>query len=174
MQVEAKILTGDAWWQELKGRLLYATTSVKVSMFLFSPNWHDPRLDMIREFSRPASKGVQCRIILSAAPMRIKRRRPNIETAQKLVRAGWDVRIIGGRSALHEKVIVIDDTAVFIGSHNLSYSSATTNYDTSVLLEGREAAEQASILFWSRWKVAEAPEAHRWEIRTPIDLPFAP
>lgn len=174
MRCDTRLLHGADWWRELKGRLLYASTSVKVSMFLFSPNWHDTRLDMIREFSRPAERGVQCRMILSAAPLRIGRRRPNIETAQKLVKAGWDVRIIGGRQALHEKILIIDDTATFVGSHNLSFSSATTNFDTSVLLEGPEAAEQASRIFWERWRIAQPPNAHAWEIRSPIDLPFTP
>lgn len=119
-------------------------------------------------------RGVQARIILSAAPLRIGRRRPNLETAQRLTNASWDVRIIGGKAALHEKLIVIDDTAAFSGSHNLSFSSATTNYDTSVLLEGAEAAEQAARLFWQRWRVAQPPAAHRWEIRSPVALPFEP
>jgi phosphatidylserine/phosphatidylglycerophosphate/cardiolipin synthase-like enzyme len=174
MRCEVEILSGSRWWPRLRAHLLAARSSVKVSMYLFSPNWHDKRLDLIGDFKDIARRGCQARIILSAAPLRIGKRRPNIETAQKLLSAGWDVRVIGGRSALHEKIIIVDERATFIGSHNLSYSSATTNLDTSVLLHGPEAAAVATRQFWERWRLAKSAEAHRWELRAPIDLPFEP
>jgi phosphatidylserine/phosphatidylglycerophosphate/cardiolipin synthase-like enzyme len=174
MLCECRMLTGPDWWRELSGRIAYAHTSIKVSMFLFSPTWTDAKLDMVRAFSKPAEAGLQCRILLSANPLRVGKRRPNLDTARKLLSAGWDVRVVAGRQTLHEKLIVIDDTATFIGSHNLSYNSATTNLDLSVLLEGKEAADAASALFWNRWKLGKPPEQAGWEMLRPITLPFQP
>ena len=47
----AHIVTSPDAWRSLKGQLRYVRTSVKVSMCLFSPNWHDRHLDVLGEFA---------------------------------------------------------------------------------------------------------------------------
>jgi hypothetical protein len=32
----------------------------------------------------------------------------------------------------------------------------------------------AETLFWQRWKQASNPDPNKWELVTPLDLPFVP
>jgi phosphatidylserine/phosphatidylglycerophosphate/cardiolipin synthase-like enzyme len=79
-----------------------------------------------------------------------------------------------GRGHLHEKLILIDDQTVIFGSHNLAWSSISSNYELSVCIEDEGLICQAEALFWQRWQLASAPDPNLWELATPLDLPFVP
>jgi len=171
---DVTLLTGGDWREQFMRQLRDAKTSVKISVFLFSPRWHTPTHNILAACTDAAARGLQCRIILSPSPLKVGKRRPNYDTAQKLLAAGWQVRVITGSRVLHEKIAIFDDTAAIVGSHNISVSSATTNLDTSVMLEGESIVSQVTAHFWSRWRIASKPDSVAWPLHTPIELPFTP
>lgn len=173
-ECKAAILSGPDWWQNLYHRLLKAREQVRICMYLLSPNWHDSQINIIRTLNELPERGIDARIVLSAAPLNIGKRQPNIEAARKLVKGGWNVRLLDGRKKLHEKTVVIDGRWTFIGSHNMSYSSATTNLDCSVLIDSEHAARIATDQFNARWRMAKDLDFNRWNIQTPLALPFEP
>lgn len=171
---QVTLLTGGDWREQVMRRIESATTALKISVFLFAPRWHTPQHNILQACLEAPKRGLQCRCILSPHPLKVGKRRPNFDTAQRLLNAGWEVRVITGSKVLHEKILIFDNTAAIVGSHNLSVSSATNNLDTSMLLEGSEIMEQITRHFWGRWKIASLPDKAAWPLHTPIELPFTP
>ncbi len=169
-----KLLPDGRYYEELHRRLTAARRRVYVSMFLFSPRWYDKTLNLLADFTAASQRGLHCRLVLAAAPIKIGRRRPNQETAQRLLSAGWQVRVMTGNRTLHEKLILIDDQTVIFGSHNLAWSSIASNFELSVCIEDADLNRQAETLFWQRWQLASDPDPNLWELATPLVLPFVP
>ena len=169
-----QLLPDERFYQVLHDRLTHAARRVYVSMFLFSPRWYDKTINLMADFTAASQRGLQCRMVLSAAPIKIGKRRPNQETAQRLLNAGWQVKVMAGNRTLHEKLIVIDDAIVIFGSHNLAWTSISKNFELSVCIEDPDLNRQAEALFWQRWKLASEPDPNTWELVTPLDLPFVP
>ena len=138
---QLKLLPDGRYYEELHARLTAARRRVYVSMFLFSPRWYDKTVNLLADFTAASQRGLQCRIVMSAAPIKIGKRRPNQETAQRLLNAGWQVRVMTGNRTLHEKLILIDYETVIFGSHNLAWSSISSNCELSVCVEGRGPCE---------------------------------
>ena len=84
------------------------------------------------------------------------------------------LRVMTGNRTLHEKLILIDYETVIFGSHNLAWSSISSNCELSVCVEDEDLAKQAEALFWQRWKLASDPDPNTWELVTPLALPFVP
>jgi phosphatidylserine/phosphatidylglycerophosphate/cardiolipin synthase-like enzyme len=173
-RAEVTLLTGAAWRDAVIQGLNSAQSSIKISVFLFSPRWHTPTHNILQACLTAAARGLQCRCILSPHPLKVGKRRPNYDTAQKLLSAGWDVRVMDGSHVLHEKLMIFDRSSAIVGSHNLSVSSATTNMDTSLLLQGEAILTQLTAHFWSRWRIASTPDRVSWPLHSPIELPFTP
>ena len=102
---QLKLLPDGRYYEELHARLTAACRRVYVSMFLFSPRWYDKTINLLADFTAASQRGLQCRIVMSAAPIKIGKRRPNQETAQRLLNAGWQVRVMTGNRTLHEKLL---------------------------------------------------------------------
>lgn len=169
-----KLLPDSLYYTELHARLAAARQRVLVSIFLFSPRWYDKHVNLLLDFTEASRRGCQCKIIMSAAPIKIGRRRPNQDTAQQLKDAGWDIRIMAGSRTLHEKMIVVDDEFLFLGSHNLAWSSIARNCETSIVLHDRDINAQGERIFWERWKIASKLDHKAWDLTTPLDMPFIP
>ena len=63
---------------------------------------------------------------------------------------------------------------MIFGSHNLAWSSISSNCELSVCIEDEDISRQAETLFWQRWKLASNPDPNKWEPVTPFALPFVP
>ena len=55
-----------------------------------------------------------------------------------------------GNRTLHEKLILIDYETLIFGSHNLAWSSISSNCELSVCVDDEDLAKQAEALFWQR------------------------
>ena len=141
---QLKLLPDGRYYEELHARLTAARRRVYVSMFLFSPRWYDKTVNLLADFTAASQRGLQCRIVMSAAPIKIGKRRPNQETAQRLLNAGWQVRVMTGNRTLHEKLILIDYQTVIFGSHNLAWSSISSNCELSVCIDDENLSRQAA------------------------------
>lgn len=168
------LLPDGAYYGALQDQLRAAKKSVLVSMFLMSPKWYDRRVNIMRELCDVAKRGLQCKIILSSAPLKIGRRRPNQEAAQELSKSGWEVRIMTGGHTLHEKVIILDETTLFFGSHNLAWSSVSSNFELSAMVIGKDVTLQATRIFWQRWSAGINPKANEWELQPALVMPLVP
>ncbi len=169
-----QLLPDERYYLILHERLTQARRRVYVSMFLFSPRWYDKTINLMADFTAASQRGLHCRMVLSAAPIKIGRRRPNQEAAQRLLNAGWQVKVMAGNRTLHEKLILIDHAIVIFGSHNLAWTSISKNFELSVCIEDEDLNRQAEALFWERWKLAGDPGPNAWGLVIPLDLPCVP
>jgi phosphatidylserine/phosphatidylglycerophosphate/cardiolipin synthase-like enzyme len=150
------LLTGDDWSVFLERSLNNATTSVYVSVYLFSHHWGKVvvgRTDLYGALQNVAKRGLDCRAVLNT-PVKVPGLgRMNKPAGDALESAGWKVRYMPKGRVLHEKIIIVDMKSVIIGSHNISKSSAARNYDTSICIENVHIAKLMLLQFSSRWRV---------------------
>ena len=144
------LLPDGRYYDRLHLHLGQAQRRIYVSMFLMSPRWYDKTVNLLADFTQASQRGLQCRMVLSAAPLKIGHKRPNQEAAQRLAEAGWLVRVMDRRRTLHEKLILIDEDITIFGSHNLAWSSISSNCELSCCIQDPDLNRQAEALFWQR------------------------
>lgn len=151
------LLSGDHWGPWLDAALRHATTSILLSVYMVSHHWRAHRkgdLNLLATLAAAASRGVQCRAILGNPSARHTPEDYNRDAGATLAQAGWRIRSFAGNRVLHEKIILIDRQIALIGSHNLSRSSAASNFDTSIAVDCPALAELLFRQFWDRWRAA--------------------
>lgn len=65
---------------------------------------------------------------------------------------GIDARFLRTNKTLHTKAILIDDTALILGSHNLTKRGADQNFECSVLIKELEPILQFERYFQAMWQ----------------------
>ena len=73
-----------------------------------------------------------------------------VETLKKI---GVEAKKISSTNLVHAKLIIIDDTACIVGSHNFSVPAFTTNFEVSLFCDIIEIAEELSKFFDSLWQL---------------------
>ncbi len=100
---------------------------------------------------RAKNRNVKVKIILNTeSPLR-NLSKINSVTNDQLTRAGCEVRLIRTVSILHTKLWIFDTSETFIGSHNVSSRSLSSNEEVSVKIESREFALYMSRYFDNLW-----------------------
>jgi phosphatidylserine/phosphatidylglycerophosphate/cardiolipin synthase-like enzyme len=75
------------------------------------------------------------------------------ETVQYLVSKGVPVRLDPkAGTTTHAKIVVVDSTYVFVGSHNWTESALTANNEVSALIISKEIAREALAYFSGLWE----------------------
>lgn len=151
------ILTGNDWAPWFEWAVHHATSSLLLSIYMISGHWRDPtvgKLDLVRTLAQAAERGVQCRGIVDQPNVQGRKEPFNIRAAKSLEASGWKLRKVPDARTLHEKILVIDNAVCAVGSHNISKASATSNYDTTLVIESPDLAEMLRIQFWRRWRIA--------------------
>jgi phosphatidylserine/phosphatidylglycerophosphate/cardiolipin synthase-like enzyme len=75
------------------------------------------------------------------------------ETVQYLVNKGVPVRLDPkAGTTTHAKIVVVDSTCVFVGSHNWTESALTANNEVSALIISKEIAREALAYFSGLWE----------------------
>jgi phosphatidylserine/phosphatidylglycerophosphate/cardiolipin synthase-like enzyme len=69
--------------------------------------------------------------------------------------AGLDVRLDGNPGQMHEKVVIIDEEVVFLGSYNFSRNANETNDENVLVLYSHSIAEQYCREFDRIYSLAE-------------------
>jgi len=67
--------------------------------------------------------------------------------ATPLIENGIQARIPVSKSLMHTKMVIIDDNILVLGSHNFSQSAFTTNFETSILIQGDDCIKKFSDFF---------------------------
>jgi phosphatidylserine/phosphatidylglycerophosphate/cardiolipin synthase-like enzyme len=164
-----KVLTGPGVAAELKAAIDAAVRVIRLSVFIASAHWKGQQpgqIDLLDTLCRATGRGVEGRAVLAQISQKWCRETPNIGAAERLLEAGWFVRLHRGPRLLHEKTLVIDERLCMVGSHNLSVSSIARNHEISLLIDSPELAGQLRAIWWSRWNEAFDARAALEEIRT--------
>ena len=80
----------------------------------------------------------------------------NLTTSEQLAALGFDSVHIGFKVVLHTKSIQIDENLLMIGSHNLTKSATSDNYEASIFTSDTETNRQFAEYFNKLWNVAHA------------------
>ena len=98
---------------------------------------------LIEAVAKKVRAGVDVRLILSAFA-----KPGNLEQLQA---AGIDASLVRIQNNLHNKGIVVDSSAVAVGSQNWSPPGVTTNRDASLVIFNAEAAQYWEAIFLHDW-----------------------
>lgn len=151
------LLTEDDWAPWFQWAVARAEESVYLSIYMISHHWRDPttgKMDLVQSLADAAVRGCSCRGIVDQPNVQGRKEPFNIKAARKLEDNGWSMRKVPDARTLHEKILIIDDRLCAIGSHNISKASATSNYDTTIVIESRILARLLWEQFWRRWRIA--------------------
>lgn len=148
--VEAIILTGHNWSDFILTQARKPHTQLLLSCFMVSPWWlpYKAQEPFLTHLNRITHAIPIRRCLLGDIPFSHSKTPFNQSAAKALTEAGWQVRHLKDN---HEKVWIIGHSLAIVGSHNVSYASATKDQDTSIALFGITIAAALETRFWSRW-----------------------
>ena len=145
-----------------------ARQSIFIGMYVFSEQKSDaPYTEaLIGDLEAAAKRGVYVYLLLYTAPSTVDRlAEQHSNRAERLRRAGIDVRLALPNTPLHMKTVVVDLAKVMIGSHNWSEGSLSGKrvYESSALivLDGQEPKLADFLL--SRKTVSDMRSRELWE-----------
>ncbi len=144
------LLRNQEYADALLGRIGKARTSIVCSFYLFKVT--ESRKNQPRRIATALidakKRGVAVTVILERGKSSQDRLyADNRNTADILARGGVNVHFALPGVTTHNKIVVIDDRYVFLGSHNLTQGALKYNNELSVLIDSPEmAAEVRSYL----------------------------
>jgi phosphatidylserine/phosphatidylglycerophosphate/cardiolipin synthase-like enzyme len=142
----AVLLKNQAYFPALIKVIDAAQNEIIMSFFLFKAGVHrDSYPDIIAEHLGEAVKrGVKIKIILENSGGRDQHLdSDNRQTKDILERKGMEVYWDSPKKTTHTKLVVIDQSIVFLGSHNLTQSALKYNNELSVKMECPDLANDA-------------------------------
>ena len=134
VQYEIDVLNDKDYYYALKTDLQNANETIYVAMYSmkYDPNdavdWAN---DLIRELVNAKDKGISVTVLIENRTY-FESKSENIEAYNYLSRNGINVHIDNEDDTDHMKLVIIDDTMVYVGSHNWSEASLYHNHETSV------------------------------------------
>jgi len=123
-----------------------AQNSLDIEVYVFTSK------NVVQALERAKARGVAVRIIVERNVMGGQ----NDATYRQLASEGFNIRYARTDVALtHSKFIIVDGTAVLVGSHNFSNSALYENREASVII--RDIATVASFddVFEEDWRLAD-------------------
>ncbi len=144
------LLRNQEYADALLGRIAKARTSIVCSFYLFKiteSRKNQPRR-IASSLIEARKRGVAVTVILERGKSSQDRLyTDNRNTADILSRGGVNVYLAAPGVTTHNKIVVIDDRYIFLGSHNLTQGALKYNNELSVLIDSPEmAAEVKSYL----------------------------
>jgi phosphatidylserine/phosphatidylglycerophosphate/cardiolipin synthase-like enzyme len=134
-----EVLIGSDYPKKLYDIISNARRSVLVLMFdwRFYPNEPASVIQKVNNaLGRAVSRGVTVRCLVNSPVI-----------CSHLKELGLDARVINSSDMLHSKLVVVDDEAYFIGSHNLTKNAFHYNFETSIYSFDPEGAKILSDYF---------------------------
>ncbi|HEX9024655.1 MAG TPA: phospholipase D-like domain-containing protein [Geobacteraceae bacterium] len=137
------LLRNQEYADALLGRIAKARTSIVCSFYLFKIT--ESRKNQPRRISSALidakKRGVAVTVILERGKSsRDRLYTDNRNTADILSRGGVSVYFAAPGVTTHNKIVVIDDRYIFLGSHNLTQGALKYNNELSVLIDSPEMA----------------------------------
>lgn len=142
-QTKVKVLFGAEYAPALLKRVAEAKKTIDILMFDWRWYQHEPgsSVQQVNQaLAQATMRGVKVRAITNF-----------VAVVEKLKEVGMSARSFGGQDLLHAKLVVIDRSVLFVGSHNFSKNGFEYNYETSVEIEDEKAAGQAADFVANLW-----------------------
>jgi len=162
----------DEEYQPVLRRLIQgARQSIFIGMYVFSEQKRSAPFaeEIIHDLKVAAQRGVYVYLLLYNAPSTVDRLAAHHSNrAERLRRAGIDVRLALPTTPLHMKTVIVDLSKVLVGSHNWSEGALSGKrvYESSALivLNGQEPKLADFIL--SRKTISDMRSRDLWEQET--------
>jgi phosphatidylserine/phosphatidylglycerophosphate/cardiolipin synthase-like enzyme len=141
------LLRNQEYAEALLQGIWNARASIACSFYLFKTT--DARGNLPRriaeELVKARKRGVEVSVILEkGSDGRDNLNADNRRTAALLTRGGVKVFFDSPRVTTHNKVVVIDNRYLYLGSHNLTQSALRHNNELSVLIDSPELAAEVN------------------------------
>ena len=144
-KITTTLLRNQEYAEALLRGIGNARESILCSFYLFkiTETRNNQPARIAKELVRARKRGVAVTVILENSG---KERDPlnadNRQTASLLARGGVKVIFDSPRVTTHNKVVVIDNRYIFLGSHNLTQGALRYNNELSVLIDSPEMATE--------------------------------
>jgi phosphatidylserine/phosphatidylglycerophosphate/cardiolipin synthase-like enzyme len=160
------VIVPDAALHEaaLLGLLDSARSRLWIELFYLEETWGDMPNPFLEAALRAARRGVAVRILLDGSWWNDDPdAEGNDDVAARLrdlaVREGipLEARLVEPRGSIervHNKGVLVDDRAVFVGSMNWAHGSATENREVGVIVQGADVATAFAVSLEADWGLA--------------------
>ncbi len=158
MTSRSRLLNSAAWTAELSAAIDAAQKTVHVLTFtvIATPQGVDfAQPDPYRSLEAAAQRGVDVRLVRSATQHETLPSTSGHAAAARLIYAGAQVRCLPPRPTLHAKAHCIDSARLFVGSANISRSSAASNIELGASLDNAIDIAEFEALFSALWATAQ-------------------
>jgi len=121
-----------------------AKEEILVLMFTarYYPNYpEDANSVLLQDLIQAQKRGVKVKVILDASDWNRSNTQKNVAFADTLRSAGVEVFFDPPDVTSHDKLIIVDNYVVVVGSTNWSYYALERNNEASVLIRSREVAQ---------------------------------
>lgn len=159
---QARALPGDAYGLAVLAAMERAETRLWCSMFLFSLDPEGDTRHTVRQLAdaliRAHLRRVDVRLLLQRFVVAPDGFDANEATAVFLARRGVPVRRYGapGGRASHGKTLVVDETAVIVGSGNFTPGAMDRNVELALEVRSADLNRDLAARFAAGWDAAEA------------------
>jgi phosphatidylserine/phosphatidylglycerophosphate/cardiolipin synthase-like enzyme len=139
-----KILIGEAYASTLIEALENAKREINIIMYVWQDYPDDPFNDVSRITHLILSahrKNLNVRIITNFNEVR-----------NRLSVLGLNVKTLVDKNIVHAKMVTVDRSLAFVGSHNFSRSSLTSNVEISQKITDTEDIEKLNKYFETLWQ----------------------
>lgn len=139
------LLKNRDYFNALCGKIREARHQIVLAFFLFRTGGHPksyPEI-VLAELRRASRRGVPVTVVLEQDDKSGSTvSRDNRDAAERLKKAGVEIRFDAPKKTTHVKIAVIDRRYCFIGSHNLTASALKYNNELSVLVDSPDLADR--------------------------------
>jgi len=142
--------------------------SIFIGMYVFSEQKSAAPFaeELIRDLEAAAKRGVYVYLLLYTAPSTLDRlAEHHSNRAERLRRAGVDVRLALPNNILHMKTVVVDLSSVLVGSHNWSEGALSGKrvYESSALIVLDAQEPKLADFILSRKTISDMRSRDLWE-----------
>ncbi len=120
-----------------------AQKSIHIFIFTFRyyPNYpHDANSVIIGDLIAAKQRGVEVKVIMDCSSWNRSNTLKNKMVGDSLKKVGIEVYYDPVDITSHDKLVIVDDSLVFVGSHNWSYFALERNNEASVKVVSKEVA----------------------------------
>jgi len=151
-------LANENYYPALVEEIENAQTSIDIAMYEFKWYENNNSVTELRDMlAERAEQGIKIRMILDQSKWYGKvtdLSKENQKTGEYLAEKGIEVKLDSEKTTTHDKLVIIDNKIVFVGSHNWGSSALTRNNEASVKIEDEKIAEYYENYFEWLWKNA--------------------
>lgn len=144
--LQSELILNDDYFQVAHREIQNAKESIYLIAYLFLvydyPDAYSNRI--LRDLISAQERGIDVHVILDyPRPKYMDEEGPkNQEVYEKLKDAGIDVRFDSPEKRTHNKVLIIDNETIIVGSHNYSFDGLKYNNEASILIRDKNQAKR--------------------------------